>query len=88
MGDQRKALVCVFLSGGCDTFNFLIPRDATRHAEYVASRSGLAIPLASGNPANNVIPLDFDGGGGRQYGIHPSCPRLAEMFNGTGSFGL
>ncbi|RYD37969.1 MAG: DUF1501 domain-containing protein [Verrucomicrobiaceae bacterium] len=86
MGDQRKALVCVFLSGGCDTFNFLIPRDSTRHAEYVASRSGLAIPLNSATPANNLIPLNFDGGAGRQYGIHPSCPKLAEMFNGTGSF--
>lgn len=86
MGDERKALVCLFLSGGCDTFNFLIPRDPTRHAEYVASRSGLAIPMATGDPLKDLIPLDFDGGGGRQYGIHPSCPKLAEMFNGTGSF--
>ncbi len=86
MDQRRKALVCIFLSGGCDAFNFLVPRDPTRHAEYVTSRSGLAIPLSSGNPADNLIPLDFDGGGGRQYGIHPSCPRLAEMFNGTGGF--
>lgn len=87
MGDQRKALVCVFLSGGCDTFNFLIPRDPARYAEYTASRSGLALPLTSPDPlVKTVIPLNFDGGAGRQYGIHPSCPKLAEMFNGTGSF--
>ena len=73
MGDQRKALVCLFLSGGCDTFNLLIPRDATRYGEYAAARSGLAIPQA------DLIPLD-----GSEFGLHPSCTRLAEMFNGIG----
>ena len=73
MGDQRKALVCLFLSGGCDTFNLLIPRDATRYGEYAAARSGLAIPQA------DLIPLD-----GSEFGLHPSCTRLAEMFNGMG----
>lgn len=86
MAGNRKALVCVFLSGGCDTFNFLIPRDSARYAEYAASRSDLALPLNGPVAANNVIPLNFDGGGGRQYGIHPACTRLAEMFNGTGAF--
>ncbi len=83
---ERKALVCLFLSGGCDTFNLLVPRDPTRHAEYVASRSGLAHPLNGPDPSKNLLPLDFDGGGGRLYGLHPACTRLAEMFNGTGAF--
>jgi uncharacterized protein (DUF1501 family) len=82
---QRKALVCVFLSGGCDTYNLLVPRDSTRYGEYVAARSGLALPLNSGTAANNLIPLTFNDAG-REYGIHPACPRLAEMFNGTGNF--
>ncbi len=71
-GGQRKALVCLFLSGGCDTYNLLIPTDA-RYAEYAASRSGLAIPL------NQLRPLN-----GTNFGLHPSCVRLAEMFNGLG----
>ncbi len=83
---ERKALVCLFLSGGCDTFNLLVPRDPSRHAEYAAARSGLALPLNDADPSKNLIPLDFDGGGGRLYGLHPSCPKLAEMFNGTGGF--
>jgi uncharacterized protein (DUF1501 family) len=82
---ERKALVCLFLSGGCDTFNLLVPRDATRHAEYAAARSALALPINDPSPAKNLIPLDFNDTG-RQYGLHPACIRLAEMFNGTGSF--
>jgi uncharacterized protein (DUF1501 family) len=77
MGDQRKALVCLFLAGGCDTFNFLIPRDPQGgYKEYADSRSALAIPQ------NELIPLNFTDNQGRSYGLHPSCPRLAEMFNG------
>ena len=77
MGSQRKALVCLFLSGGCDTFNLLIPRDQPGgYDEYVASRSGLAIPR------NQLLPLNFTDNLGRNYGLHPSCTRLAEMFNG------
>jgi uncharacterized protein (DUF1501 family) len=79
MGEQRKALVCLFLAGGCDTFNLLIPRDSSGgYDEYAASRSAMAIPQA------DLIPLNFTDSLGRNFGLHPSCPRLAEMFNGMG----
>ena len=79
MGTQRKALVCLFLSGGCDTFNLLIPRDQPGgYDEYAASRSGLAIER------DKLLPLNFTDNLGRSYGLHPSCVRLAQMFNGMG----
>ncbi len=79
LGTQRKALVCLFLSGGCDTYNLLIPRDQPGpYDEYAASRSGLAIPRSQLLPLNHTDPL------GRNFGLHPSCTRLAEMFNGMG----
>jgi uncharacterized protein (DUF1501 family) len=82
-GTQRKALVCLFLSGGCDTYNFLIPRDpVSAYNEYVAARSGLAIPRNDSNPSKNIIPLNYTDTLGRSFGLHPSCVRLAEMFNG------
>lgn len=81
MGTQRKSLVCVFLSGGCDTFNMLIPTEPTKYAEYAAARSNLAIPLESTEETPGVIPLT-----GTDYGLHPSCVHLAEMFNGTAAF--
>jgi uncharacterized protein (DUF1501 family) len=76
LGTQRKTLVCVFLSGGCDTFNMLIPREQNLYNQYAASRSNLAIPRAS------LLPLN-----GTDYGLHPSCTRLAEMFNGMAGTG-
>ena len=78
-GTGRKTLVCVFLGGGCDTFNFLVPRDQPGgYDEYAAARSNLAIPR------NSLRALSGTDSQGRSYGVHPSCTRLAEMFNGVG----
>ena len=78
---DRKTLVCLMLSGGWDSFNLLVPRDA-RHATYSATRGNLALPI-SGQGA--VLPLNQDvGGDGLSYGIHPSCSGIAELFNGIG----
>lgn len=77
----RKTLVCLFLSGGCDTFNVLIPRAPTEaYAEYQAARSNLAIPQ------DQLLPLNFQDAAGRSFGLNPACPKLAAMFNGTGDF--
>jgi uncharacterized protein (DUF1501 family) len=81
---NRRTLVCVFLNGGMDSFNFLVPRDAARHATYSVSRGNLALPLGGGGA---IRPLNQAAGGdGQLYGIHPSCPGIQEMFNGTGAF--
>ncbi len=76
---DRRTLVCLFLQGGCDSFNMLVPRDATRHATYSISRGNLALPLA------NLRTLNQDAGGdGQLYGLHPSCTGFQELFNGLG----
>lgn len=41
-----KALVCLYLSGGSDTHNWVVPIDATGYAEYSAARGELAWPMA------------------------------------------
>ena len=41
-GSDYKALVCVFLYGGNDYANTLVPFDATTYATYAAQRPGLA----------------------------------------------
>lgn len=76
-GGSRKSLVCVYLGGGCDTYNLLIPTNPDRYAEYAASRSNLAIPLNDPIQARNAIPLV-----GTEYALHPSCVQLAKLFNG------
>ena len=73
--DDYKALVCVFLAGGNDSFNMLVPRDNDTYNEYATIRSDLA--LSQGG----LLPLNFSDSNGRSYGIHPAMPEVAQMFN-------
>ena len=71
-----RALVCVFLGGGSDSFNLLIPTDSTRYAVYNAARGGVfagtAGPLGISQAA--LLPINLNGlPGGDSYGLHPSC---------------
>lgn len=75
---DERTLVCVFLNGGMDSFNWLVPRDSARHAAYTTTRGNLALTTGE------LRPLNQDGGDGQLYGIHPSCAGLQEMFNGLG----
>ncbi|AEG91442.1 DUF1501 domain-containing protein [Ramlibacter tataouinensis] len=60
-----RALVCIFLYGGNDGMNMVVPRDAGRHGQYAAVRKALALPQGS------LVPLGAD------YGLHPSMAALA-----------
>ncbi len=66
-----KALVCVFLSGGNDSNNTIVPKYNAGYAEYSAARSaqGLAIPQAD---LLSMMPPSL----GLEFGLHP---RLAEL---------
>ena len=72
--DDYKALVCVFLFGGNDSFNMVVPRSNAEYNVYAASRQNLAIAQADLLPIN---PLTSDGS---QYGIHPSMAGLQSLF--------
>lgn len=67
-----RAAVCVFLSGGCDSNNLIVPNDNTGYAEYSASRPSLAIPRANLLPVNALS--------GRAYGLHPQLGALQQLF--------
>ena len=82
-GDYR-ALVCIFLAGGNDSNNLIIPTIQSEWNNYAAIRTPiLALPI-SGAPYN-VLPLSPLNSDGHSYGLHPACPELAALFNGTGS---
>ncbi len=68
-----KALVCIFLSGGNDCNNLIIPRGA-EYGNYAAVRQNLAIPESA---LNNLSALNNDG---HSYGLHPSATKLATLF--------
>ena len=80
--DDYRALVCVFLFGGNDSFNLIVPTDAARQAVYAASRGAMALDPAS------LHALDVNAGTpGHAYGVHPRCAGMAELFNrGDGAF--
>ncbi|MBK1832691.1 DUF1501 domain-containing protein [Roseibacillus ishigakijimensis] len=84
-GNDCKTLVCLLLAGGCDSYNLLVRRDDGYQA-YAQSRSNMALGHNAGG-ADALLPLNqISGNDGHLYGLHPSCPELAEMFNGTGAF--
>src|SRR5437762_8612644 len=72
-----KALVCLFLYGGNDANNMVIPYDQTNYDKYSAARGILAIPQASLSPLTLAVPDPA----GRQYAFHPNAPELRTLFN-------
>ena len=70
-----KALVCLFLYGGNDANNLLVPHDANGYASYAKARGTLAIPQAS------LLPLTMSNGDGRDFGLHPNLVELQTLFN-------
>jgi uncharacterized protein (DUF1501 family) len=71
-----KALVCLFMAGGNDANNLLIPNDSAGYAAYAAARTTLALP---NDGLLGISPTSSDG---RSYGLHPSVAGLQELFVG------
>ena len=76
-GTDRKTLVCLFLHGGIDSFNVIVPNDATRYQEYVAARGNVALSDSSLLQLNQTA-----GGDGRSYGLHSATSGVQNLFNG------
>jgi uncharacterized protein (DUF1501 family) len=67
-----KALVCIFLYGGNDSNNMIVPIDAAGYANYAKLRSTIALPL------DQLLPLA--GSGAAQYGLHPALTGLQSLY--------
>lgn len=80
-----KALVCVFLYGGNDYANTLVPYDAPNYAAQLQYRSNLAIDRNSLSPLllNPATALPD----GRQYALAPGLDPLLPLFN-AGKMGV
>lgn len=76
--EDRKTLVCLYLHGGIDSYNVLVPNDVTRYADYATTRTNLALPQQS------LLPLtQAANGDGKDYGVHPAMGGLQTLFNGN-----
>lgn len=67
-----KALVCVFLFGGNDGNNMIVPVDSNGYQQYSKVRGALALPQSS------LLPIASSGSSA--YGLHPSMPELQPLF--------
>jgi uncharacterized protein (DUF1501 family) len=76
-----KALVCLFLQGGNDGNNLLIPSDTSGYEAYARARANLALPR-SGLLA--ITPRTSDG---RAFALHPAASALHGLF-GAGQAAL
>jgi len=67
-----KALVCIFMFGGNDSNNMVVPTDS-RYAQYLQARSVLALPQSQ--------LLALQAAGQSTYGLHPNMPEMQGYFN-------
>ena len=69
-----QALVCIFLAGGNDGHNTVIPITTAQqnYSLYQKGRQGLALAQGSLLPIAN---------GGDTYGLHPSMPEIQSLYN-------
>ncbi len=81
-GNDYKAMVCILLAGGADSFNMLVPTSSADYTEYAAVRGDLALPYDMGNPAQNQI-LDLNGTDvlGKTYGVHQGMGAIRDLYN-------
>ena len=70
-----KALVCLFMAGGNDSHNWVVPTDASGYAEYAAARRELAWPAARLLPISSSTQAS-----GRSFGMPQELQPLQAMY--------
>ena len=87
-----KALVCIFMAGGNDANNLIIPTVASEYTNYANYRTPvLAIPNANGSGAAALQLIKAGGGNyidpaGHEFGLNPALFELAQMFNQSAGY--
>ncbi|MDF1696426.1 MAG: DUF1501 domain-containing protein [Saprospiraceae bacterium] len=77
--NDYKAMVCILLAGGADTYNVLVPTESSEYDDYVATRGSLALDKNATNPAQ-LIDLDYDDNG-RTFAVHAGMTKVRDMFD-------
>ena len=85
VGSDYKAIVCLFLRGGCDMNNVLIPTVGNPQAQgyttdrnVVGIRNGVVDAALNPDGLNDTLPITVPDGD--PMGLHPSMPNLAAMY--------
>jgi uncharacterized protein (DUF1501 family) len=75
VGDDYKALVCVFLFGGNDAFNMLVPHEQSVYDTYSETRQNLAVPR------ENLLPITSASQAYSDFGLHPEMTEVQTLYN-------
>ena len=74
-----KALVCVFLYGGNDFANTVIPYDLSSHNAYTTLRAGIFTPRSA--LANTILSPTTALANSQQFAFAPELSNLSSLFN-------
>ncbi|TKR30989.1 DUF1501 domain-containing protein [Luteimonas gilva] len=80
--DDYKAMVCIFMFGGNDALNMVIPRDASHYSQYATARATLAVPQSA------LLPLTPQAGGGASDGADYALQASTSAEETVGMSGL
>lgn len=91
-----KALVCLFLFGGNDSYNMVVPRNSgsspnpTEYDDYATSRGGYDDgtnnPGGLALPESSLLPIRNPGNiPSRAFGLHPGLGNDARTYDGNGN---
>ena len=72
--EDYRCMVCLFMFGGNDANNLLIPTDAGRFGQYQRARGVLALPQAS------LLPITPANTGGAPFALHPAMICMQKLF--------
>jgi uncharacterized protein (DUF1501 family) len=73
--EDYRAVVCLFLYGGNDSNNMVVPTTASEYNNYARDRTNLAIP------SNQLLPINVANTPGRTFGLNPNMAAMQKLFN-------
>ena len=82
--EDYKALVCVFLLGGLDNHELLIPYDQSSYDSWLTFRQGLASTSSGAHDRSGLLPLSPSNASqfaGREFAMLPTMTGVQGLFN-------
>ncbi|MGL4575752.1 MAG: DUF1501 domain-containing protein [Burkholderiaceae bacterium] len=73
--EDYRAVVCLFMYGGNDSNNMVVPTSASEYNNYARDRTNLAIP------SNQLLPINVANTPGRSFGLNPNMAAMQKLFN-------
>jgi uncharacterized protein (DUF1501 family) len=69
-----RTLVCIYLVGGSDGNNLIVPLESSQYQAYAKLRGSLALP------SGDLLPVQASHNSG-SYGFHPALSELRDLYN-------